>query len=462
MTEGLSKALISMGHEVKVILPFYHHLDRGRLEALKKVETFFDDEKRISIWSARLSTIPLLLVEIESKERYFNRGSIYGEVDDVERFATFTKVSLAYLLKKRVPLDVLHLHDWLTALGAPFYTEIYKPLGLQIEKVITSIHNMKYQGVTSCSLLERLGLKNLSKEFYTWLEDPNESSKINSLKGGLLTSDEVITVSPTYAKEIMGKEGYGLSPYLEGKLHGILNGIDPEEWNPERDPFLPYAYAPCPNRIEEALRAKQLNQARLKKMLGMRGEGSPLVISVTRLAEQKGPQLLRFGLEYTLQKGGAFILLCSTPESDLKETFTSLADAYKGHPNVYFHFSFDEQLAHLAFAAADSILIPSLFEPCGLTQMIALRYGALPIVHKVGGLGDTIHDVDSREASPNLRNGFTFDQPTEDALKKAMDRAFDLFARWPERWNALIKNGFSHDWSWKESSKRYLDLYKKE
>ena len=192
----------------------------------------------------------------------------------------------------------------------------------------------------------------------------------------------------------------------------------------------------------------------------MEYDSSPLFISITRIVEQKGPEMIRFGIEYVLKKGGQFILLGSTPEPNLKKVFHALAEEYQDNPHVHFHFVFDEELAHLTFASADCILIPSLFEPCGLTQMIALRYGTIPIVHKVGGLSDTVFDIDHEEIPLDMRNGYTFDSPSNDSLQWSIDRAFEHHRNDPKKWHLMLKNGFKKDWSWKDPALKYIELYK--
>ncbi|MCB1110149.1 MAG: glycosyltransferase, partial [Chlamydiia bacterium] len=280
---------------------------------------------------------------------------------------------------------------------------------------------------------------------------------------GLVYSDCLTTVSPTYAREIQGKEGFGLESLLiekKEKLQGILNGIDTSYWNPETDPLLEKNYPTHGNDLKEVLEAKSINRKALQKKLNMDYDPAPLFIAITRLVQQKGPEMIRFGIEYVLKKGGQFILLGSTPEPTLKEEFYSLSEEYRDNPHVHFHFIFDEELAHLTFAAADCILIPSLFEPCGLTQMISLRYGTIPIVHKVGGLSDTVFDIDHEQIPLEKRNGYTFDFPSEDSLRWSIDRAFEHHKNDPQKWHQMLKNGFQKDWSWKTPALEYLEVYR--
>lgn len=468
VTAGLSKALIEEGEKVEVILPFYDHIDRKLLKNLKvDFETLLSyenlEEVKNTVWSSEFDGISLILIKPHSKVGYFERGVIYGEDDDLSRFTYFTKTAMEYLLRKGKHPDILNIHDWLTSLAAPLYREIYKSLGLKIGKIMTTIHNMKYQGTCAPQTIERLGLKTGHLITKDKMQDHKNPKKLNLLKGALVYSDSLTTVSPTYAKEIQGKEGFGLDSLLvenKGKLRGILNGIDTSYWNPETDPLLEENYQADGINLDEVIEAKTTNRKALQKKLNMDYGSAPLFISVTRIVEQKGPEMMRFGVEYVLEKGGQFIFLGSTPEPTLKEEFYTLAKEYCNNPHVHFHFIFDEELAHLTFASADCIIIPSLFEPCGLTQMISLRYGTIPIVHKVGGLNDTVLDIDHNEIPLERRNGYSFDFPSKDSLRWSIDRAFEHHKNNPKKWRLMLKNGFQKDWSWKTPALKYLEAYR--
>lgn len=459
VVSGLSKGLIEGGVRVEVILPFYDHLDRSQLENLKveKGEWLF------KVYSAQYQGISLILIEPEKPAKSLKRGVIYGEEDDLLRFSYFTNAAMHYLLKAGKHPDVLHVHDWLTSLAPPLYHEIYKSMGLKIGGIVITIHNMKYQGICTPEELSPIGLhrKHLLKQ--DKMEDHSEPGKLNLLKGGLIYSDFITTVSPTYAIEIQKEEGFGLQSVLikrKDKLVGILNGIDTSYWNPETDPFLVQNYSPN-DELQEIEEGKIKNRKALYAKLKLDYDPAMLFTSISRLAKQKGPEMIKFGIEYVLAKGGQFILLGVAPEPELKNEFYTLAEEYRDNPHVHFHFLFDERLAHLTYAAADCILIPSLFEPCGLTQMIALRYGTIPIVHKVGGLSDTVFDIDHTEIPNEKRNGYTFDCPSNDSLRWSIDRAFEDHKNHPEKWHLMQKNGFHKDWSWKKPAAEYLSLYQK-
>ncbi|MBF5058571.1 glycogen synthase [Candidatus Neptunochlamydia vexilliferae] len=432
VTAGLSKTLVEEGQKVEVILPFYKKIDRKQLKNLKSLGDSF--------WSAEYDTIPLVLIE----SPLFQRENIYGEKDDIERFTFFPEAALKYLLKSNKHPDILNLHDWLTSFAAPLYRETYQKKGLKVGAIATTIHNMKYQGVCPPG---KLPLKRPSLI---------KNKKGNLLQAGLMESDVLTTVSPTYAKEIERKEGYGLEEVIkQKKTKGILNGIDTSYWNPETDPLLAENYT-----LETLTEGKKANRKALQKELKMDYDSAPLFTSISRLVQQKGPELILAGIEYVLKKGGQFILLGSTPDPCLKNQFQSLSEEYRDNPHVHFHFTFNERLAHFTYAAADFILIPSLFEPCGLTQMIALRYGTLPIVHKVGGLSDTIFDIDHEEIPKEKRNGYTFEFPAEDSLRWSIDRAFENHKNNPKKNQLMLQNGIKKDWSWKTPALKYLQTYK--
>lgn len=468
VTAGLSKALKEEGEKIEVILPFYDHIARKKLNHLKiDMDGLISYEEmtpyKNTIWSAEYEGIPLLLIQPHEEAHYFKRGVIYGEEDDILRFTYFTKTAMEYLLKRGKHPDILNLHDWLTTLAAPLYYEMYQPQGLRIGGIITTIHNMKYQGVCSPEELDRMGLhtKHLLKQ--DKLQDHSKPEKLNLLKGGIVYSDFLTTVSPTYSKEIQGKEGFGLEYVLKQrkeKLQGILNGIDTVYWDPETDPFIKRNYPTDGKDLNEVEKAKIENRKALYSKLKMDFDPAPLFTAISRIVQQKGPEMIRFAIEYVLKKGGKFILLGSTPEPKLKGEFYFLAEEYRDNPHVHFHFLFDEKLAHLTYAAADCILIPSLFEPCGLTQMIALRYGTIPIAHKVGGLNDTVFDIDHDEIPLEKRNGYTFDFPSVDSLRWSIDRAFEHHKNDQSKWHTMQRSGFARNWSWKAPAQKYLELYR--
>ncbi|KXZ52394.1 hypothetical protein GPECTOR_9g438 [Gonium pectorale] len=280
------------------------------------------------------------------------------------------------------------------------------------------------------------------------------------MRGGIVYSNAVTTVSPTYAQEVLdgGAAGWLRStfarPELRSKFHGILNGIDYSEWDPASDPLLPA------NFDAERPAGKAACKEFLQRGLGLEvNPRKPLVAVVSRLVPQKGIHLIRAALFRTLEAGGQFVLLGSG-HSD--PPFRQLAEGqFRDHPDVRLKIMYSERLAHQIYGAADVVVVPSMFEPCGLTQMIALRYGAVPLVRRTGGLADTVFDVDGPAAPPGSlgRNGFTFDGSDDGSLRGALDRALALYREQPGRWEALSRGNMRLDVSWAKSAQSYVDVY---
>ena len=461
MVYGLCQSLNSDGRSVSLIMPFYQQVEKEKLESLRPYGQPFPLREGEKIymnqtWRATVENIPLFLIQTDHHQRYFLRQEIYGEPDDPDRFLYFSKAALHLLSQQPDRVDILHLHDWMTGCGALLYRMLYSSL-FHIKGLITTIHNMSYQGICDPSLLVRLGIteERLASQPCIW--DAAYAKKVNLLSSAIGFSDRCTTVSPSYAQELKENPTY----HFHGKaLQGILNGIDLDFWNPQTDPYLAQRYQPASLSMEEILRAKMINRRAFYHRAGVHKScSSPLVISITRLVEQKGPQLIRFGLKYTLKKGGSFTLLGSTPDPAWRTEFMQLEQRYRGHPNLYLHFQFDEGLAHLLFASADYILIPSNFEPCGLTQMIALRYATIPIVHQTGGLKDTVYDIDQEPQFGERCNGYTFAPCSSQSLAGTLDRVFAHFCHNHSKRFSMIRNGIDQLWGWEHSVRRYLSLY---
>ena len=249
----------------------------------------------------------------------------------------------------------------------------------------------------------------------------------------------------------------------QSTLRGILNGIDETFWNPEGDPHLVQHYrtqgAHSLEQLEQIRRGKAANRKHLNAHLGLREGKGPLVACITRLVLQKGPHLIKHALLRTIEKGGQFVLLGATHPGEIAEEFSRLKAQLADHPDVAIVLDSDEALAHLIYASADMQLIPSLFEPCGLTQMIALRYGTIPIARATGGLVDTVFDVDTSAQPPHKRNGFTFEFPDEIGVNWALDRALQYWTKTPKQWLELMRQGMQMDCSWTHSAAQYEALY---
>lgn len=425
---GLSKALIKRGEEVEIILPKYDHINWGPLGTLPSITVLENEKHHICpMFKASLDGIPLILIE----HNYFNRGTIYSAPDDNDRFLFFSLAAMIYLQDRiQPPPDVLHAHDWPAATAVTLYHHTFALKHLRIPKTVLTIHNIEHQG--------RATLKNLTKigagDLYNFLQDPRDPRLVNLLKGGILTSTALNTVSPTYACEIRTPQyGFGLEKIIDDhsqKLQGILNGIDTDYWNPKSDPHIPHHYDAY-NFAQKVLN---------KSALPLPPSEKPLVAVISRLAPQKGPDYILQAIDYLLPLGIQLAIL-GEPTSETRHVFETLPS----HPNLFTHFIFDNSLAHKTFAAADYILIPSNFEPCGLTQMIGMRYGAIPIARATGGLKDTIS---------SSKNGYLFHSQDDFILTLNKTLTF------PSK--TLVQAAMLENHSWESSAQKYLSLYKKE
>lgn len=428
---ALPEALGKLGLEVHVFLPRYAQIreSRPRVAICRGVTVHFIDH-----------------------EPFFNRAGLYGDSsgdypDNLERFAFFCRKVLVRIKEEGIPIHLLHAHDWQGALAAVYLKTLYRndPFFSETKTVFT-IHNLAYQGVFSRDQYPKLelpwklfGVNGL--EFY---------DKVNLLKGGLLFSDCLTTVSPTYSKEIQTLElGAGLDGVLRMRandLVGILNGIDVNVWNPATDAQIGFRYD------EGHLKEKVRNKEALQKELGLPINPKAFLVGmVNRLASQKGLDLV---MEVIPRLSGLAIqwAILGQGEDSIQQALRKTLDLL---PHVRLELTFDDALAHRIYAGADAFLMPSHYEPCGLGQMIAMRYGTVPIVRATGGLNDTIVD-----ASNSHGTGFSFGPYSAPALADAVSRALRAYGN-PAVWEGLIRRGMSADFSWNESALKYLRLYEK-
>ncbi len=404
------------------------------------------------IWRHEAADPPVYFVR---RDEYFDRRELYSlperDYDDnFERFVFFQKAVVALLEVLDFRADIVHCNDWQTALIPLFLRHGLQGLGRsQSERTVVTIHNLAYQGIFPGS---EFGLTNLpfscfgvdGMEFY---------GQINCLKAGILAADRVITVSPTYADEIRTEaHGYGLDGVLRGignRLHGILNGADYAVWNPATDPHLPQPYTP-----ENYEAGKAAAKRALLSRFGAGVEnGLPLVGMICRLVDEKGLDLLAEAMPDLMSRPLRLILLGAGMERYHQMT-REWARRWPDRFSVT--IGFDLALAHLIEAGSDLFLMPSRHEPCGLTQLYALKYGTLPIVHSVGGLKDTICDLSPDGGSGN---GFAFEDYTVPALLAAVDRALGLFAQ-PAVWRIAARRAMAEDHSWGRSAAAYAEVYR--
>ena len=465
---GLSSQLIRIGQKVEVIFPKYDFIDSRKLRNIKmEVPDFKCTEKRIAhantMWSAEWEGVPLHLLEARHPAGYFHRGKIYGCEYDIARFLYFSRAALEYLKLKNQPIDVLHIHDWHVAIAALMVRDLFQ---LPIKSILLTIHNAAYQGKCATWDLDAIGLKGanyLTKEIMQD-NDSIHSKNLNILKGGIIYSDAVNAVSPTYSKELLTSAiGHGLDPTfrkIKGKLSGILNGLELGLWDPAKDVHLAKGFKQ-EDSFESIFNAKAATREVLCKRFSLNQNKRPWIGAITRLVPQKGPELLEEALAQIVRLGGTFLLLGSSPTQKIQNHFEKLKQKYKDHSQVLLHFEYDDALAHQIYAALDFLVIPSLYEPCGLTQMIGMRYGTVPIARATGGHKDTIFDCENPQVPFGQCNGFLFPNFTNISLIKALERAIKTFRHAPEMIHALIQHGMKMDWSWEKPTEEYLQLFEK-
>jgi starch synthase len=384
-------------------------------------------------------------------DRYFDREFLYGTnqgdyADNVARFVFLTRSALEILRHQRV--DVIHCHDWQTALAPVFLkTQPSRYPEIASAKTLLTVHNLAFQGVFWRHDWHLLNLDDYLfspayLEFY---------QNFNLLKGGLTFADKITTVSPTHATEMMSVEqGFGLEGVLQNRandLTGILNGVDYSVWNPAVDPLIARRYS------ESDLEGKWLCKENLQEVTGLAAKADvPLFGIISRLTSQKGIDLIEKIFGEMMKRDIQFVLLGSG-EPRHEAFFNNAADAFPGKVGV--RLGFDEALAHRIEAGADIFLMPSLYEPCGLNQMFSLKYGTIPIVRAIGGLKDTVEDYNPEASSGT---GFVFVSYDEHELLKTIDRALQLF---PDKrsWAALQRRAMSMDFSWDRSARAYTNLY---
>ncbi len=460
---GLSRELEVRGHSVEIILPKYDCMWYDEIWGLHKIREdlsvpWHGGSVPCSVWFGFVHGRKCFFIEPHSQDNFFSRGSFYGFHDDVMRFTFFSKAAMEFLLQSNKRPDILHCHDWQTGLVPVLLFEIYNRLGMENQRVVYTIHNFKHQGVTGESVLWASGL--CRPEYYLHhdrlLDDINQGA-VNLMKGGIVYANHVTTVSPHHAWEARyTDQGYGLGQTLAThhyKFTGVLNGLDYDVWNPEIDRFVPHHYDVW--RLE----AKYENKDALRDQFWLRKDFKPLIGYVGRLDAQKGVHLIQHALFYCLEHGAQFILLGAGGESGINDHFYHLKHHLNENQDCHLEIGFNEQLAHQIYAGCDMMIVPSLFEPCGLTQMIAMRYGSVPVVRAVGGLVDTVFDRDNSDKPPEERNGYLFHDADFQGLESALSRAIGLWQDYPKEFRRLMTNGMANDLSWAQSGQHYIDIY---
>lgn len=446
---SLPAALARLGHRVSVFTPCYRQVEESGA-ALRQVARLFvplgGGQKEALILEGRLpgGRVPVYFV---ARKEFFGRAGLYGPgaydyPDNLERYAFFCRALCQAARELELSPHVFHLNDWQTALAAAYLKHVYgRDPRLSVAAVVLTVHNLGYQGVFPPW---KMPLTGLGPERFNWRE-LEFYGQINLLKGGLVYSDAVNTVSKRYAREIQTpRGGYGLDGVLaerRDRLFGIVNGLDYSVWNPAADKLLPARYSP--SRMAGKARCRKA----LRREMGLSGRSRrPVLGMVSRLAEQKGLDLLVEAVPGIMSLPVELAILGSG-EQRFQRALTDLADGYPGRMSV--RLGYDERLAHLIEAGSDIYLMPSRYEPCGLNQLISLKYGTIPVVRETGGLADTVTDGE---------NGFTFTDYDPVALVVAVRRAVSAMSR-RSAWERMVARAMRQDWSWERSAGEYVRLY---
>lgn len=444
--------LKKMGHDVRVVMPRYKSIDAEMkyvtdfsVNMLGKEETCIIKEGKIKDDEVEL---PIYFVE---NYHYYNREGLYCHWDDPDRFAFLDKATLEMLPKIGFQPDVIHLNDWQAAPIALLLKERYKKHFYYSDiATIYTIHNIMYQGDYG---KECLNLFELGEEYFT--PDTLECyGKFNYMKAGLLYSDIINTVSNTYVDEIKtveyGEKLEGVVKTRESDLYGIVNGIDTKVYNPEIDEKIFDKY-----NIDTIVLKKE-NKRKLQAELGLPEVDCAMLGIVTRLTDQKGLDLIGEILDDLIKNNNIQLVVLGLGDPKYEKLFKDFVEKYP--KKVSANIEFNDELAHKIYAASDIFLMPSRFEPCGLGQLIALRYGTVPVVRQTGGLADTVQDfkIESEEG-----NGFSFKDFNCRSLMKTLVRALSVYKNMPDLWEKIVRRGMQEDYSWKTAADKYVELYDK-
>ena len=452
---ALPKALAKQGLDVCRVMPLYRSIDRvkyhiypvGRTLIIPMAHTSY----KARIYMQYYEEVTTFFIH---SAEFFDRDGMYGSDhdgfnDNFERFVFFQKAVVALIDTLKIFPDIVHCNDWHTALIPMFLEHGIDgvPRALHDEKTLFTIHNLAYQGWAQA---EKFYLTQLPQSCYTWktLEFYGE---INCLKGGLVAADHITTVSPTYASEIVQEE---FGNRLEGvllerseRLSGILNGVDYDRWNPKHDPYLKQTYD------HEDLTGKQSCKREIQALCGFSSDvRTPLITMISRLTHQKGMDLLSESIDAILERD-VQILFLGTGDERYERMLKDWEERWPDKVAVYIEYSSD--LAHQFLAASDMYIMPSIFEPCGQSQIYGMRYGSIPIVHRVGGLADTVVDYPRKGST-----GFCFDAFESASLLDALDRACACYHK-PKAWKKLMVRAMEQDYSVHKMASNYAQLYKK-
>ena len=452
---ALPKSLAKLNIDVKVIIPRYKCIPQKFQEKMEYRGSFdmnlCSDGKQYYVGIMEYQEDGVVYDFIDNDE-FFSWGNPYTNlIDDIPKFCYFAKAALAALNYLNWTPDVVHCHDWQAALVPLYLRTCFQDTDVGRAISVLTIHNLKFQGIYDRKKIQYWsGLPdyvfNKDCMIQNWLD-------ANMLKGGITYSNKVTTVSNTYAWEIQTEEyGEGLAEHLRyhnNKILGIVNGIDTDIWNPATDKLLAADYDE-----KSAIKNKKINKKALQESLGLDVDEHKMVIGlISRLTNQKGLDLVNDVIPGIMDEHTQVVVL-GTGDSQYENTFRYYENKYKG--NFCAYIAYNENVAHNIYAGCDALLVPSRFEPCGLTQLIAMRYGAVPIVRETGGLKDTVQPYNMFE---NTGNGFTFDRYESGLLYDAINRAKTLYFENRKSWDDMVIRDMDKDVSWEKSAKQYKDMY---
>jgi starch synthase len=455
---SLPKELAALGHDVRVFLPRYGTIDTRRWDlaptGLVRSLYMAGDNQVFGVLRGQLPDSPVTVYFLEHQAYFAQHERLYlgqDKLDEQRRFLLFCRAVVESLLPLGLLPDIIHLNDWQTAPCAAYLHTAYRPLLRHgATRMVYTIHNLQYQGRWDPSILDESGLSRSQVFFPDGIEYWGD---VNWMKAGIVYADTITTVSHRYAEEIQTLEnGWGLDELLtrrRSRLFGIPNGIDWDAWNPAADRDIAICYV-----AEDAASAKEHNRAVLREELGLPDVPDvPLIGIVSRLVDQKGFDLVAQVADH-LRELPVQVAVLGTGHPEYEALFRSLSETTD---NIRARIGFDVALSHRIYAGSDFFLMPSAFEPGGLGQLIALRYGTLPIVRATGGLADTVTDLD---ADPAHGNGFSFVSYEPSALQDVLERALHCYQD-RDRWPSLVARAMSYDSRWSTSARAYTDLYRK-
>ncbi len=463
VASALPKHLKSLGHDVRVFMPKYKSINSVKYKLrevirLREIDVLLGGGvHKVSVKSAFIPETKVQCYFVEHPE-FYSRESLYVDpatgndyIDNDLRFQLFSRSLLEIAKTLSWQPDIIHCNDWQTAITPLYLKTLYKDDSFFCNtKIVLSIHNVGYQGNFSPSAVTHGGFP---EDIFQPMSDVEFHGKFSFLKAGIKLSDIVTTVSQKYAEEIQsGPEyGFGLEGVLSDRaedLFGILNGIDNDIWNPEKDDLIDYPFS------KENLEGKEKNKKALLERFDLEyNPDTPLIGIISRLADQKGFDLIKDVFDKIAALDIQMIIL-GTGDKKYQDLFSKAADKYPNKFSV--HLTFNNQLAHQIEAASDLFLMPSRYEPCGLNQMYSFMYGSVPIVRATGGLADTVLDIDK---NPDTGTGFTFNKYTANLMLDAIKRALKLYKD-RGKWRELQTRGMNQDFSWEKSAKKYVEIYK--